>query len=131
MVSSVIFIIKTKERIYADKAPNFRLICFNMNEDILQDYSHRAASAQNEADKFKRLVNLYSFMRLGIFIMLLLFIAIAVKQESYLIFAISLITLGGGFAWLVKRQSIFEAQREYYQHLKKVCENEIDSIVNR
>ena len=102
-----------------------------MNEDILQDYNQRAASAQNQIDKFKKLINLYSFIRLGIFILFLLLIVYAVKQESYLVFGISFIVLGSCFAWLVQRQSVFEEQREYFQNLKKVNENEIDSIVNR
>ncbi len=102
-----------------------------MNEDILQDYTRRAALAQSEIDKFKKLVNLYSFIRLGIFILFLLLIVFAVKQESYLIFGASFVVLGSCFAWLVQRQSVFEDQREYFQNLKKVNENEIDNIVNR
>lgn len=102
-----------------------------MNEDILQGYSLNATSAQSQADQFKKRVNLYSFIRLGVFLLLLLFIVLAVKQESYLVFTAALIVLGGCFAWLVQRQSIFEAQREYFENLKKVNENEIDSIINR
>jgi len=102
-----------------------------MNEDILTDYSQRAASAQNKIDQFKKLINLYSFIRLGIFVLFLLLIVFAVKQESYLIFGISFVILGSCFAWLVQRQSVFEEEREYFQNLKKVNENEIDSIINR
>ncbi|OCX51729.1 hypothetical protein BEL04_17090 [Mucilaginibacter sp. PPCGB 2223] len=102
-----------------------------MNDDILQNYALAKASAQSEADRFKRLVNIYSFIRLGVFLLFLMFIVFAVKQESYLIFAVSFVVLGGSFAWLVQRQSVFEAQREYFENLKRVNENEIDSILNR
>lgn len=102
-----------------------------MSKDILQDYTRRAALAQSEIDQFKKLINLYSFIRLGIFMLFLALIVFAVKQESYVIFGVSFIVLGSCFAWLVQRQSEFEGEREYFQNLKKVNENEADSMVNR
>lgn len=54
----------------------------------------------------------------------------AVKQADLVIFGISFIILGLGFAWLVKRQSEFETLKLYYKALKAVNENEIESILN-
>jgi len=102
-----------------------------MEQDIIQHYTRESAAAQSQVDKFKRLVNVYSFIRLGVFVLLLLFVVFAVQQQSYLIFGVAFIVLGCCFAWLVQRQSIFEAQREYFENLKKVNDNEIDSIINR
>jgi hypothetical protein len=102
-----------------------------MNDDILNDYKQRSAAAQNQVGQFKRLVNTYSFIRLGVFILFVLMLVYSVSQNSYLIVSVSGIVLAACFAWLVKRQSIFEEQREYFENLKNVNDNEIDSITNR
>jgi hypothetical protein len=102
-----------------------------MNQHITTDYQNRANAAQAEADKYQRLINTYSFIRLGIFILLVLGIVASVKLESYIPAIASIIVLGGAFVWLVSRQSLFEAQRAYYQNLKMVNENEIGSMATR
>jgi DNA mismatch repair ATPase MutS len=99
-----------------------------MYQDIITDYNNRATAAQREADKYHKLINTYSFIRLGIFILLILGIVFSVQQESYISAIASVVVLGGAFVWLVSRQSWFEAQRTYYQNLKMVNENEVGSI---
>ena len=37
-----------------------------MEQDIINDYNLRITAASQEADKYKTLVNTYSFMRLGV-----------------------------------------------------------------
>ncbi|MBW4888858.1 DNA mismatch repair protein MutS [Mucilaginibacter sp. HMF5004] len=101
-----------------------------MYQDIINDYNNRAAAAQAEADKYNRLINTYSFIRLGIFILLVLGIVFSVKQESYLPAFVSIIVFGGAFVWLVKRQSWFDSQRTYFKNLKMVNDNEVGSINN-
>src|ERR1700748_377300 len=102
-----------------------------MDSNITDDYRQRAEAAQKEIDSYKRLINTYSFIRLGVFILFVLLVVLAVKLESHILFIISFIALGVCFAWLVQRQSWFEQQREYFQNLKKVNDNEIGSMESR
>jgi DNA mismatch repair ATPase MutS len=101
-----------------------------MEQDIINDYQQRAASAQAEADKYGKLVNTYSFLRLGIFILLIVAIYFGYIQDDFTIVAVSFVLLMFAFAWLVSRQSEFERQRAYFKNLVKINENEIQSMVN-
>ena len=101
-----------------------------MEQDIINDYQQRAASAQAEADKYGKLVNTYSFLRLGIFILLVVAIYFGYIQDDFTIVAVSFVLLMFAFAWLVSRQSEFERQKAYFKNLVKINENEIQSMVN-
>jgi len=99
-----------------------------MEQDIINDYQQRAALAQQEAGKYKKLANTYSFLRLSIFVLLGLSIYFAAVNDNFTIIAIAAVLLVFCFAWLVSRQSGFERQMKYYLDLKLVNENEIASI---
>jgi len=99
-----------------------------MEQTIITDYTQRANLAAAEAAKYKSLANSYSLMRLGIFAMVAITIAFAIHFDNFSIIAVSFVLLVFAFAWLVSRQSAFEKQKQYYDDLQQVNENEIGSI---
>lgn len=99
-----------------------------MEQTIISDYTQRANTAAAEAAKYKKLANTYSLMRLGVFAMVALTIAFAIHFDNFSIIAIAFVALVFAFAWLVSRQSGFEKQKQYYDDLQQVNENEIGSI---
>lgn len=100
-----------------------------MEQDIINDYKTRSEAALQEVSKYKKLVNTYSFMRLGIFALFVAAIALAKTQDNFTILAVSFVILLFCFAWLVSRQAAFEQQREYFLRLSQINENEIKSIL--
>jgi hypothetical protein len=98
--------------------------------NIINDYQQRAANAQKEADKYKKLANNYSLYRLAIFGLFIFAVCLAVAADEILIIALSVIVLIVCFSWLVKKQSGFDALNKYYLDIKKVNENETESILN-
>ena len=102
-----------------------------MEQDIINDYKHRIALAQEQVSKYKQLVNSYSFMRLGLIGLLVIAIYISKTQDNFSILAISTVILLLIFAWLVSKQSGFEKEKRYYENLTQVNENEIASINSR
>jgi hypothetical protein len=99
-----------------------------MEQDIISDYKKRAGLASAEADKYKKLSDNYSLMRLGVFALFILAVYISAVNDNMTILVISAIVLAFCFAWLVSRQSFFIGQREYFNTLQTVNENEINSI---
>jgi len=99
-----------------------------MEQDIINNYQQRATLAQQQADKYKYLANTYSFLRLSIFLLLAIAIYFAAVHDNFTIVAVSFIILVFCFAWLVAKQSGFEREMKYFQDLKQVNENEINSI---
>jgi uncharacterized membrane protein YphA (DoxX/SURF4 family) len=99
-----------------------------VEENIIDDYRKRAEAARQQVNKYKKLADRYSLMRLGVFALMIMAICFAVKLDDFTIIAISFAILIFCFAWLISRQSKFELQKEYFQNLVKVNENEIQSI---
>ena len=99
-----------------------------MEQDIINDYKVRAAAAGAEADKYKELINNYSLLRLGVFVLLILSVYVSVVNNNMTILVVAAIILAFCFAWLVSRQSFFIEQKNYFITLKTVTENEISSI---
>ncbi|MDN3550075.1 DNA mismatch repair protein MutS [Mucilaginibacter aquaedulcis] len=99
-----------------------------MEQDIINNYKQRAILAAQEAAKFKKLANTYSLLRLSIFALIILAIYFAAKQDNFSIVAIAFIILVFAFAWLVSRQSRYERQKQYFDDLERVNNNEIASI---
>jgi len=97
---------------------------------IIDDYRSRAEGAKEQVIKYKKLADIYSFMRLGVFALIALSIYIADRLNNFTIIGVSVFVLLLCFAWLVSRQSIFEQQKEYFQNLVKVNENEIQSMLS-
>jgi len=101
-----------------------------MEQDIINTYEQAAALAKQQADKYKKLANTYSLLRLGIFGLMIFSVYLTIVQDNFNIMAVGFVLLVLCFAWLVKRQSEYEAQRDYYLDLQKINKNEIDSLLN-
>ncbi|PTQ99232.1 MutS-like protein [Mucilaginibacter yixingensis] len=102
-----------------------------MENPIITNYNRQAEEARAEAAKFSRLINVYSFMRLGVFLLFAMSIYIALKWGGMgMLMSLAFILLLV-FVWLMSRQSYFEEQRSYFNALATVNQNEVDSISNR
>lgn len=102
-----------------------------MENPIINNYTRQANDARAEAARFSKLINVYSFMRLGVFILMVLSVYIALQVGGMgLLIGLTIILLLA-FAWLMSRQSHFEEQRNYFNALATVNQNEIDSISER
>jgi DNA mismatch repair ATPase MutS len=99
-----------------------------MEQDIINNYTRAATLAKQEADKFRKLANTYSLLRLGIFALMIFAIYLTITQDTFAIMAIGFVALLIGFAWLVSRQGKYERQRDYYLDLQSINENEISSL---
>ncbi|MEO3404274.1 DNA mismatch repair protein MutS [Mucilaginibacter sp. CAU 1740] len=99
-----------------------------MEQPIITDYTQRASAAAAEVAKYKNLANTYSFFRLGIFALMAISIAIGIHNDDFSIIAVAFVLLVLAFARLVAHQSRFEKQKQYYDDLQRVNENEIASI---
>jgi predicted house-cleaning noncanonical NTP pyrophosphatase (MazG superfamily) len=102
-----------------------------MEHQVIDYYKNNALLAGQEADKFKKLANTYSLMRLGIFAALVVGIYFGVVNDDFSIVAITFVILLFSFAWLVSRQSGYERRMRYFKDLEHINENEITSIETR
>ncbi|MGZ3820098.1 MAG: MutS-related protein [Mucilaginibacter sp.] len=102
-----------------------------MEQEIINHYQERVTLAAAEVDKYQKLANSYSLYRLVIFGFFILSVCLAISVDEILIIALSVIILGFSFSWLIKKQSHFESLKNYFQDIKKVNENEIESILSR
>lgn len=99
--------------------------------DILTEYQQRADSAQQEINKYEKLINKYSLLRLVIFALIVVAIYLSVKTIGIGLLIVLFIILMLGFTWLVSKQSFFIERRNYFKALKAVTENETGSINSR
>jgi len=102
-----------------------------VEQNIINDYSARVTAASEQAENYKKLLNTYSLYRLGIFALFILSVCIAISLDETFIILFSLLVLSLCFSWLVTKQNQFEALKNYFQDVKKVNENEINSILNK
>lgn len=100
-------------------------------EDIINNYRDRASAAATEANRYKKLAEKYSLMRLGVFFLMALSVYAGIEADSFSVIAVGITILLLCFAWLVKRQSAYEQQKKYYTDLERVNTNEIGSILER
>ena len=101
-----------------------------MEQDIINDYNLRINAANAEVNKYKRLIKIYSFLRLGLIGLLVISIYLGNTQNNFTIIAVTLVIVLFAFAWLVSKQSSFEDEKKYFENLVKVNENEISSILH-
>lgn len=99
--------------------------------DIQNDYRQRINAAQQEISKYEKLINTYSLLRLVIFGLIVVAIYLSVKTIGIGLLIVLFIILMLCFTWLVSKQSAFLERKSYFTALKKVNENEVDSIINR
>ncbi len=101
-----------------------------MEQDTINNYNIRINAANAEINKYKRLINIYSFLRLGLIGLLVISIYLGNTQNNFTIIAVTLVVILFAFAWLVSKQSGFENEKKYFENLVKVNENEINSILH-
>jgi hypothetical protein len=58
---------------------NISILHQKMEQDIINDYQQRITQAQLQIDKYEKLINTYSLMRLLIFALLVLSVYLSVK----------------------------------------------------
>jgi len=102
-----------------------------VEQDIIDDYRQRASVAAEQAAQYQKLANKYSLLRLGVFGLLVLAVYFAIVYDNMSILITGFIILLLVFAWLVSKQSRFDSLKEYFNDLKKVNENERESISSR
>jgi hypothetical protein len=101
-----------------------------MEQAILSDYTARATAADHAATKYDKLANTYSLLRLGIFAAMIFAIYLGIVNSNMTIIAVAFVVLIFCFAWLVSRQSYFDQLKHYYNDLKAVCDNEMQSMAS-
>jgi DNA mismatch repair ATPase MutS len=99
-----------------------------MEQDIINDYNTRVTAANQQVSKYKKLINTYSFLRLGLIGLLVISIYLGNTQNNFTIIAITAVIVLFCFAWLVQKQSGFEDEKKYFENFVKINENEINSI---
>lgn len=100
-------------------------------EDIINNYQTHASAAAAEANRYKKLADKYSLMRLVVFFLVALSVYLGIQLNDFSVIAVCFIILLLCFAWLVKRQSIYEQKRKYYTDLERVNSNEIANMLDR
>jgi hypothetical protein len=96
---------------------------------IIENYRQGISAARQQVSKYKKLANTYSFLRLGVFALMVAAIWIGKANDSFTFIVIAFIVLLLVFLWLVQKQSGFEKERKYFENLMLVTENEINSIL--
>lgn len=99
-----------------------------VQQDIISNYTRAAELAKQEADKYKKMANTYSLLRLGIFGLMIFSVYLTIQQDNFTIMAVGFVILLAGFAWLVARQGEYERQRNYYLDLQRINLNELNSL---
>lgn len=99
-------------------------------EDILYLYQQQASAAATEANRYKKLADQYSLLRLAVFFLVAVAVYAGIVADDFSVIAISFVILLFAFAWLVQRQSLYEQKRKYYTDLERVYNNEIGSITS-
>lgn len=97
-------------------------------QESIERYRLNITSAELEIKRAERLINIYSFLRLGA--ILLGFVAIYQSLRFEMIWLTELVffLVVVFFGWLVSKQSRFEKKRSFYENLRAVNDNEIQSI---
>lgn len=98
--------------------------------NIIENYQQAITAAQKEAEKYKDLINTYSFMRLFVFALMVIAIWVGKANDNFTVIVIAFILLLLAFMWLMQRQSGFEKQKKYFENLALVTGNEVNSILN-
>ena len=101
-----------------------------MDTPVIQTYRNNSAKAQQQANRYSRLINTYSLLRLVVFALMAGAIYLSLKTIGFGLLVVLFTLLLLGFVWLVSQQSYFEQQKQYYTELKTVNENEIASITS-
>ncbi|NEU07151.1 DNA mismatch repair protein MutS [Flavihumibacter sp. R14] len=96
--------------------------------EALKYYHEQIGLAEQQVKRAARMINTYSFLRLGAIVLGFLLLYQSLRFElvwlTELVFFLVVIIFG----WLVSRQSSHEKERQFFENLRAVNENEIASI---
>ncbi len=95
---------------------------------ILDDYRKNIALAELEIKRVERLINIYSFLRLGAIIAGFILIYQSLQLEQVWLTELSFFLVVIVFGWLVSRQSKYEKAKNLLADRIAVNQNEIHSI---
>ena len=91
-------------------------------------YNSRIAIADHEISNNYKKINLYSVLRLVVIIAGFIIIYQSLQFKMIWLTEVTFLGIVILFAWLVSRQSIHENRRQFHVDLKRVNQNEIESI---
>ena len=97
-------------------------------QEIIRVYQDNISAAESRIRRAERLINIYSFLRLGAIALGFVLIYYSMKFERIWLTELVFFLIVIFFGWLVSRQSQFEKEKLYAASLKTVNENEIESI---
>ena len=93
-------------------------------------YTSKIALCDKEINKYERLINIYSLLRLLAFLFGIFLVYQSLKLDRIWATELAFLSAVFGFAYLVKRQSLLEKKKNYFSDLRKINTNEIN-ILNR
>ena len=93
-------------------------------------YTSKINLCDKEINKYERLINIYSFLRLLAFLFGIFLVYQSLKLDRIWATELAFLSAVFGFAYLVKRQSLLEKKKNYFSDLRKINTNEIN-ILNR
>lgn len=96
--------------------------------ESIKSYQQNISVAELEIKQADRLINIYSFLRLGAIALGFVLIYQSLQFELIWLTELVFFLVVIFFGWLVSRQSSFEKKKIYYLNLKAVNDNEIQSI---
>lgn len=102
-----------------------------MPQPIISYYEEQISIAGIQIEKFEKLVNTFSFLRLFSILLGGFLIFHSFKVQSVLFTELVFLGIVIGFAALVRQQGRYEKKKLYFKSLKQVNENEIASILNQ
>lgn len=97
-------------------------------QESINRYQENISSAELEIRKADRLINIYSFLRLGAITLGFFLIYQSLKFELIWLTELVFFLIVIFFGWLVSRQSRFEKKKKFSENIKAVNDNEIQSI---
>jgi hypothetical protein len=102
-----------------------------MGDSITDYYIANQARCAGEISRYERLIDRYSFLRLFSVILGILLFYQSLRFERVWLTELVILFVMIGFAWLVRKQSIFEKHKSYFVDLDRVNANELNSIARQ
>lgn len=99
--------------------------------DRIDHYKERIVYCDGQIKRYNRSINTYSLFRLLIVVLGFILIYQALEVQSIFLTFLAFLSTVVVFTGLVRKHSQLYARREYFQNLRTVNQNEINSIENR
>ncbi len=99
-----------------------------MSQSIISYYQQQISDSDAQIQRYEKLVNTFSFLRLFSILIGGYLIYQSLQFEIIWLTELNFLLVVVGFAFLVKQQGLYEKKKTFYTALKTVNENEIASI---